>query len=134
MGKTASERLNVRKEPKKVVLESNFAGLKQGQVLFVGTPKLVADYVRKIPYGETRTVDRMRREMARRRGCDGTCPMSTAIFLRIAAESACEDMEAGTPASEVLPFWRIIAGTDKIVKKLPVDSAWIETRRRAETG
>lgn len=134
MSKTATERLRAKKEPKKVVLDANFAGLKQGQTLFVATPQIVADYIRRIPYGETRTIDRMRREMARRRGCDGSCPMSTAIFVRIAAEAACEDIEAGKPVSEVIPFWRIVSGTDKVVKKLPVDPAWIEERRRAEAA
>ena len=132
MPKTAAEKLNAKKDPKKVVLEADFAGMKRGQTMFVATPKIVADYIARIPYGETRTIQRMRLDIARRRKCDGACPVSTAIFIRIAAEAACEEMEAGRPPSEVLPFWRLIASSDKVAKKLPIDPAWIDEQRARE--
>lgn len=132
MPKSARERLAEKKEPKKVVLDKDFAGVKRGQMLFVATPAIIADYIAKIPYGETRTVERMRGELARRRRCDATCPVSTAIFIRIAAQVAVDDMDEGKAASDVIPFWRLIDGQHKIARKLTIDGRWIDERRQLE--
>ncbi|MEO1066549.1 MAG: hypothetical protein AAFW47_04140 [Pseudomonadota bacterium] len=132
MAKSAKERLGEKKEPKKVMLDKDFAGVKRGQMLFVATPQIVADYIEKIPPGETRTIERMRREMARRRGCDASCPVSTAIFIRIAAEAALEDIEDGKPVGDVIPFWRLLKSGDTIAKKLSVDGGWIDLQRELE--
>ncbi len=134
MAKTAAERLAAKKEPKKVVLEKDFAGIKKGSLLFVGTPQIVAEYMRRIPYGQTRTIDRMRRELARRRKCDATCPVSTAIFIRIAAQAAIDEMNDGMATADVIPFWRLITPQDKVAKKLTIDREWIETQRNIEAG
>ena len=132
MAKSAKEHLNSDKQPKMVVLDKDFAGVKKGQKLFVATPKIVDDYIRKIPYGETRTIERMRRELARRRKGDATCPVSSAIFIRISAQSAVDDLENGKTTSEVTPFWRLLTSEDKIAKKLTIDSEWIDIQRESE--
>lgn len=132
MAKSAAEHLNADKQPKMVVLDKDFAGVKKGQMLFVATPKIVADYISKIPFGETRTIERMRREMARRRKCDASCPVSTAIFIRIAAQSAIDEMEAGKLTDQVIPFWRLLTSADKIAKKLSIDPHWIDQQRELE--
>ena len=100
--------------------------------MFVATPEIVANYIKKIPYGQTRTISRMRNEIARRRGCDAACPVSTAIFIRIAAEAAIEDMNEGKTPADVIPFWRLISSEDKVAKKLAIDPTWIDTRRALE--
>lgn len=134
MAKTAQQKLADKKASKIVTLDYNFGGLKVGQKMFVGTPQIVADYIRKIPYGTTRNIAAMRMELARRRKCDGTCPASTAIFVRIAAEAALEDLAQGKSVSEIIPFWRIISGDDKIAKKLNIDSVWIDEQRALEAS
>ena len=132
MAKSAKERLNSEKQSKKVVLDKNFAGIKAGQRMLVGTPKMIDRYIRKIPRGEVRTIHRLRNELARRNGCDATCPVSTAIFIRISAEAALEELQQGTDISDVAPFWRLIGPNDKITKKLNVDKEWIEIQREME--
>ncbi len=134
MAKSAREKLAQKKEPKKVVLGGDFSGIKAGQKMFVATPQIVADYIQKIPYGETRTIERMRKDIARRRKCDASCPVSTAIFVRIAAEAAIEDMEDGKAPEDVIPFWRLVSSGDKVAKKLAIDSAWIDHQRAQEGG
>ena len=134
MAKSAREKLAQKKEPKKVVLGGDFSGIKAGQKMFVATPQIVADYIQKIPHGETRTIERMRKDIARRRKCDASCPVSTAIFVRIAAEAAIEDMDDGKTPAEVIPFWRLISSNDKVAKKLNIDSAWIDQQRAQEGG
>ncbi len=132
MGKTATERLNEPKTHKVTILHTDFAGMKKGQKMFVGTPKMVDDYIQKIPYSETRSIERLRNEMARRRKCDVMCPVSTAIFVRISAQAALEQLEGGASLSEVTPFWRLVAPDSRIAKKLNVDSRWIAEQRAAE--
>ncbi len=118
--------------PKTVRLEFDFAGIPSGSLMFVATPDILAAYIRQIPYGETRTIIAMRREIARRRRCDAMCPVSTAIFLRQIAEAALRELAEGQTLAGVTPFWRLISSGDKIAKRLPVDPAWIDTQRALE--
>ena len=132
--KTWREKRDLEKQPKRVRLDADFAGIRAGQMLFVGTPRLVDDYVRRIPRGETRSIERLRRELARAHRCDATCPVSTAIFLRIAAEAAWEELESGRPIEEVTPFWRALEPGSTIAKKLRVDSQFIAHQRELEAA
>ncbi len=116
MAKSAREHLKADKQPKMVVLDKDFAGVKKGQKLFVATPKIVDEYINKIPYGETRSIERMRRELARRRKCDATCPVSSAIFIRISAQAAIVELDIGKSVTEVTPFWRLLTSQGKIAK------------------
>lgn len=131
---TAVERLKVQKSPKKVRLDADFAGIKTGEMMFVGTPMIMNEYIKKIPYGKTRTVPGMRKELARRNKCDASCPVSTSIFVRMVAEAALEELEEGKNPDEVAPFWRILEGKDKITTKLDVDPDWVDQQREMEAS
>lgn len=130
--KTWKDKLNAKKEPKKVRLEHGFGGMAEGDLMYVGTPQIVADYLSEVPFGETRTPAVMRDDIAKQNGCDGMCPVSTGIFLRIAAEAALESFDEGASLETVIPFWRVVAPDSTTAKKLPVDSAWIENQRQME--
>jgi hypothetical protein len=130
----APKKSAAKKEPKTVRLEFDFAGIPAGSLMFVATPDIIEDYMRRIPRGETRSILAMRREIARRRKCEATCPVSTAIFVRMVAERALKDIAAGQPVSDVAPFWRLISSSDKIAKRLPADPAWIDTQRALESS
>ncbi len=130
--KTWREKLAASKPPKTVLLEKDFAGVKAGNWLFIGSPELVADYISSIPFGETRNIVRLRNEIARQNDCTAMCPVSTSIFIRIAAEAAIEEMNDGRPASEVTPFWRVLDSSDKITSKLNIDSQWLDVQRESE--
>jgi len=132
MAKTAMQRLQAKKDPKKVILDKDFAGIKAGQRMLVGTPKMIDQYIQKIPAGEERSVSRLRNELARRNKCDATCPVSTAIFIRIVAEAALEKLAEGAEVSELTPFWRVIDSGHKIAKRLDIDPEWIDTQRALE--
>jgi len=132
MPKTATQQLNAPKALKKVVIEKDFAGIKAGQRMLVGTPQMIDEYIRNIPRGQTRSMHRLRNEVARAHDCDATCPVSTAIFVRIAAQAALESLENGTDMADISPFWRVVGPGDKIANKLNVDSAWINHQRELE--
>lgn len=126
------EKVDALRATKKVVLDAPFAGIPAGSRLFVATPQVVEAYVRAIPRGEARTAVRLRRELARRHGCDATCPVSTAIFLRMVAEAAWEEVQRGTPATQVAPFWRVVEPDSALARKLSVDADWLRARREEE--
>jgi hypothetical protein len=130
--KTAREKLAVKKQIKKVVMEKSWAGIKPGQTMLVATPSMVDAYIRSIPHGATQSIQEMRDALARAESCAGTCPMSTSIFVRMVAEAALEDIADGKPVSEVSPFWRVITSADKMSGKLNIDPAWIDEQRRLE--
>lgn len=101
-------------------------------MLYIGTPQIVADYISKIPKGETCSIVKLRNQLARRNACQAMCPVSTAIFLRIAADYAIEQMNKGKSAEEVMPFWRVISSNDKIAAKLKIEPSWLDHQRQLE--
>jgi hypothetical protein len=121
------------KPPKTVVTDKDFAGIPAGSRLLISSPEEVDYYLRHcVPSGTTKPVQQMRRELAAIHGVDATCPVSTAIFLRVVAEVAWEEIEAGAAASEVAPFWRVVEPGSPLAKKLRAGSAWIAEQRAAE--
>jgi hypothetical protein len=132
MAKSAKEHLNANKKEKLVVLDKDFAGVKAGKLLFVGTPQIVNKYIKKIPFGETRTIMRLRNELARKWKADATCPVSTSIFIRVAAQAAIDELNDGKDISKVTPFWRLLTSDDKITKKLTIDAEWVDQQRASE--
>ena len=132
MAQTATDRLNKAKSPKVVVLEKDFAGIRAGSTMFVATPKIVDECVNKIPAGRIITMPELRADLAIEYDCDATCPVSTAIFLRVAAEAALEKLATGAEVRDITPFWRVVAPGDKIGSRLPIDRQWLEQRRAEE--
>jgi hypothetical protein len=76
----------------------------------------------------------MRNELAAAHGADISCPISTSIFARIAAEAAIEDTAVGVPLSDVTPFWRVIEEDGTVAKKLSCGPDFIRSRRAAEAS
>ena len=132
MAKTAKEHINTPKQEKVVILDKDFAGIKAGKSLFVGTPKLVDNYIKNIPFGQQRTIMRLKNELARKNKADAMCPVSTAIFIRISAQAAIDDINNGVALSKVTPFWRVLSSEDKISKKLAIDLTWLDALRQSE--
>ncbi len=134
MAQTAIERLNKAKSPKVVILEKDFAGIRAGSSMFVATPKIVDEFINKTPYGRFITMPELRADLAIEYDCDATCPVSTAIFLRVVAEAALEHLEQGAKTADITPFWRVVAPGDKVSARLPIDQKWLEARRQEELG
>ena len=132
MGHTATERLNRTKSSKRVVLKTDFAGLIAGSSMFVATPKIVDDYVNQLPVGQFISMPELRADLAIEHDCDATCPLTTAIFLRLVAEAALEQLDAGAEIEDITPFWRVVAPGDQVSSRLPVNRQWLERRRSEE--
>ena len=132
MGQTATERLNRTKSSKRVVLKTDFAGLTAGSSMFVATPKIINDYVNQLPVGQFISMPELRADLAIEHDCDATCPLTTAIFLRLVAEAALEQLDAGAEIEDITPFWRVVAPGDQVSSRLPVNRQWLERRRSEE--
>lgn len=106
------------KVPHVVMLSSPFAGVPAGASMLISSPGDLANYIARIPRGETRTIDRLRNEMARRAGAQSMCPVTTAIYLKVVAEVALTDLAEGRPLDKVIPFWRVVTPDSKVAKRL----------------
>lgn len=84
--------------------------------MLIPTPMLVDEMVRRIPKGKLVTVAEVRRKLAADFGADVTCPLTTGIFVRIAAEAAEEDRTAGR--RRLTPYWRVVKDDGSINPKL----------------
>jgi hypothetical protein len=62
------------------------------------------------------------------------CPVTTAIFLRVAAEVALADMAKSVDQGKVVPFWRVITVKDKVAAKLSCGAEGVEHLARLEGG
>lgn len=112
------KRFGAAKAPHVVMLHTDFAGVKAGNTMLISSPGEIANYVARIPKGETRTMDRLRNELARKAGANAMCPVTTAIYLRIVAEVALADLAEGKRLEEVAPFWRVVLPGSKVAQKL----------------
>jgi len=128
------KRFDKAKPPRTVTLHTDFAGIKAGTQMLIGSPGLIANYIARIPPGETRTIERMRNELARRNGALATCPVTTALFLRIVAEVALEDLRGGALREAVVPFWRVVEPGSKIANRLSCDANTLTDLRAMEAA
>ena len=112
------KRFGAAKDPHVVMLHTDFAGVKAGNTMLISSPGEIANYLARIPQGETRTMDRLRNELARKAGANAMCPVTTAIYLRVVAEVALADLAEGKTLDQVVPFWRVVLPGSKVAQKL----------------
>jgi hypothetical protein len=123
------------KPPHTVTTDKDFAGIPAGSRLLISSPVELERYLKtQVPCGTTKEIQQVRRELAALHGADATCPVSTAIFLHIVAESAWDEIEGGTSTADVAPFWRVIDPKSPLAKKLRPGGHWIEQQRLAESS
>jgi hypothetical protein len=130
--KSWQQRLKSDKKPVVKLLTFDFAGLKSGTTMLVSSPLEVEAYLRKIPEGAARTVERMRADLAKKHKADGACPVSSAIFLRIVSEAAFEQVQAGAPLHDVTPFWRVVTPDSPLARKLACGPDFVRAQRERE--
>lgn len=132
MPKTWVEKRNVNKEPKLVKLEASFSDIPAESMMLVATPKLVDEYIKQIPKGSQVDLKTLRKDLAAEFHADHACPLSTAIFVRISAEAAFEELNKGKPLSDITPFWRVIAPGSKMAAKLACGEKFLQDQLNLE--
>ena len=134
MAKTWRQKLDGGRPAHVEILTKPFGGAPEGAKMLVATPRMVDEYMRNVPAGESRSVAQMRTDLARAHGAEISCPISSSIFARIAAEAALEETESGKPLSEVTPFWRVIDEGSPIAKKLSCGVELVRAQRALEAA
>jgi len=86
--------------------------------------------MRSIERGKLATVGQIRERLAEDFHADFTCPLTTGIFIRIAAEAAEEDLGRGE--KEITPYWRVIKADGSLNEKLPGGTEAQAARLREE--
>lgn len=132
MKKSWTEKLNIKKDIKVVKLQEAFSDLPADSLMLVATPKLVDDYMKQVPKGHFVEMKTLRKNMASDFHADNSCPLSTAIFVRMAAEAAFEQYKLGKNLSEITPFWRVIAPGSKMAARLTFGEDFLKERLNAE--
>src|SRR5690348_4531480 len=95
-GKTSKswrEKLEKKIEPKIVDVPEKWAERIGNGRMLVPSPQLVDKLIRKIPKTRLATVNILREKLAEDFHTDMTCPLTTGIFLNIAANTAEEDKD-----------------------------------------
>lgn len=88
-----------------------------GRRVLVPTPLLVDKLIRKVPKRKLITVNQIRERLARDFNADSTCPLTTGIHIRIAAEAAEEDLRMGKKS--ITPYWRVLKVDGSLNPKFP---------------
>jgi hypothetical protein len=132
-GKSWADKVNDQSKTFKVeTLDKDWVDMAKGDKMLIATPKIVDTYLREIPVGKEVSMLTMRKDLAIAHGADNSCPLTTGIFLRIAAEAALEELDSGKALKSVAPFWRVVTTKMPVAKKLSCGPAFIEKQRRKE--
>lgn len=101
--------------------------------MLIPRPIDVDALMRKIEKGKLVTVDQIRARLAKDCLADFTCPLTTGIFLRIAAEAAEEDLRRGE--TQITPYWRVVKADGSLNEKFPggVDAQAAHLREEGHT-
>ena len=110
------EKLEKPQEPKVVQIPPKMSRFGQGTML-IPTPMLVDELIRKVPKGKLITGSELRRKLASDFATNVTCPLTTGIFVRIAAEAAEEDRTNGK--RRLTPYWRVVKDDGGLNPKYP---------------
>ena len=112
------------------ILDKKFSDMSAGDRMLISSPSAIAQYIRRIPKGVTKTLKEMRLDLAQHAGADQTCPLTTGIFLRQAIERELNTSDIGASS---LPFWRVVDEKHPLIKKLgiaPEDIAHLRAQER----
>ena len=85
--------------------------------MLIPKPLDVDALIRKTKKGKLVTVAEIRSRLARDNKADVACPLTTGIFIRIAAEAAEEDRQNGR--KQVTPYWRVVKDDGSLNEKFP---------------
>lgn len=85
--------------------------------MLVPRPLDVDALIRKVKKGKLVTQAQIRERLAKDFHVDHACPITTGIFIRIAAEAAEEDLREGK--KQITPYWRMIKTDGSLNEKFP---------------
>jgi hypothetical protein len=127
-----TDKLRASKPPVVKPAPLTFAGMRSGQMMLIPSPKLLDDFIRKIPKGKTVDIATMRTQLAKSQRAEVSCPVTTGIFLRVVVEAANEAHASGKPVDGITPVWRVVDPKAAVLKKVSFDPTWMMDQRAGE--
>ena len=83
----------------------------------IPAPREVDEIMKEVPRGKLITVNQIRRLLAQKHGATIGCPITTGIFLNIAAKAAEEAAAEGK--QDITPYWRTLKSGGELNEKYP---------------
>lgn len=111
------EKLERQQEPRIVAIPPRMQARFGAGSMVIPRPLDVDALIRQVPKGKLVTVFQLRQELARRCKADVACPLTTGIFIRIAAEAAEEERRAGKKV--ITPYWRVLSHEGRLNPRFP---------------
>jgi len=96
----------------------------------IPAPIEVDEIMKKVPEGKLITVNQIRETVARKHGATIGCPLTTGIFIGIAARAAEEAAAEGK--KNITPYWRTLKSKGELNEKYPGGVESQATRLREE--
>jgi len=85
--------------------------------MLIPRPLDVDALIREVKKGKLVTQDQIRKRLAKDSKVNVTCPITTGIFVRIAAEVTGEDRREGK--KQITPYWRVLKADGSLNEKFP---------------
>ena len=83
----------------------------------IPAPEEVDEIMKKVPKGKLTTINQIRGILARKHGATIGCPITTGIFVNIAARAAEEAAAEGK--ENITPYWRTLKAGGELSEKYP---------------
>ena len=116
--KTWREKLADSKDLPKVVEITGKMSTRWGTgSVCIPAPIEVDEIMKKVPKGKLITVNQIREIVARKHGATIGCPLTTGIFMGIAARAAEEAAAEGK--KDITPYWRTLKSKGELNEKFP---------------
>ena len=116
--KSWQEKLADSKDLPRVVEITGKMSTRWGTGTFViPAPIEVAEIMKKVPKGKLVTINQIRAIVARKHGATIGCPLTTGIFVWVAANAAEEAAAEGK--KNITPYWRTLKSKGELNEKYP---------------
>ena len=109
MSRSAIDKINRPHDLPKVKQAPEIWG---GGLMVIPHPKEVLEIMKSIPYGKVLSLDEIRAKLAREHTADIACPMTTGMFVVLAAHA----YEEG---GDSVPYWRTLKKHGELNAKFP---------------
>ena len=83
----------------------------------IPAPRELDEIMGKVPRGKLITINQIRERVAKKQGASIGCPITTGIFVNIAARAAEEAAAEGT--KDITPYWRTLKSKGELNEKYP---------------
>ena len=118
MKKSWREKLADSKDlPRVVEITDNMSKRWGAGTVCIPAPIEVDEIMKKVPEGKLITVNQIRETVARKHGASIGCPITTGIFIGIAARAADEAATEGE--KNITPYWRTLKVGGQLNEKYP---------------